>query len=168
MHICKWTKRILYLLKIPPLARSVWFNLLKSARVGSPLGVAASPIAATLFRNQFPREIEYRRNGALSGRIDHRPPSGTTRPLHGNTSSSTSLFIIRVWYKRGWIICKLSELIKKLCNRIIHCGCSCKFKFLLKRIREKETRKLTTDYSVLSRKCNIFHKYPPFNNYFVQ
>lgn len=74
----------------------VRFNLLKSARVGNPLGVAASPIAATLFRNQFPREIEYRRNGALSGRIDHRPPSGTTRPLHGNTSSSTSLFIIRV------------------------------------------------------------------------
>lgn len=52
--------------------------------------------AATLFRNQFPRKIEYRRNGASSERIDHRRPSGTTWPLLGNASSNISLFIIQL------------------------------------------------------------------------
>lgn len=85
------------LLKMLPFARpcdSIYLNL--PAKLASS-GIAASSDAATSFRNQFPREIEYRRNGALSGQIDHCRPSGTTWPLLGNARSNIFLFIIHLW-----------------------------------------------------------------------
>lgn len=85
------------LLKMLPFARScdsIYLNL--PAKLASS-GIAASSDAATSFRNQFPREIEYRRNGALSGQIDHCRPSGTTWPLLGNARTNIFLFIIHLW-----------------------------------------------------------------------
>lgn len=84
------------LLKMLPFARpcdSIYLNL--PAKLASS-GIAASSDAATSFRNQFPREIEYRRNGALSGQIDHCRPSGTTWPLLGNARTNIFLFIIHL------------------------------------------------------------------------